>query len=69
MAFINIPSLVTKYFVVQKISPGQTFMYILNPGYDLYLEHSNPIFFTGHSSLCCTTKPSLVANRSAVKRI
>ena len=41
---ITIPSLVTKCFVVQRISPGQIFTDILNLRCDLDLEHSNPIF-------------------------
>ena len=43
---INTPSLVTKCSVVQKISSGQTFYYILNLCYDTEfdLEHSNQIF-------------------------
>ena len=41
---ITTPSLVTKCFMVQKISSGQTFTDILNLCCDLDLEHSNPIF-------------------------
>ena len=40
---ITIPSLVTKCFVVQKISPGQIFTDIFNLRCDLDLECSNPI--------------------------
>ena len=42
--FITIPNLVTKYFVIQKISFRQTFTDILNLCCDLHLERSNPIF-------------------------
>ena len=48
---ITIPSLVTKRFVVQKISPGQIFTDIFNLRCDLDLECSNPIFPQGHSGL------------------
>ena len=41
---ITIPSLVTKCFVVHKISSGQIFTDILNLRCDLDLERSNPIF-------------------------
>ena len=41
---ITIPNLVTKYFMVQKISSWQTFTDIFNLCCDLDLEHSNPIF-------------------------
>ena len=41
---ITIPSLVTKYFMVQKISSRQTFTDIFNLCCDLDLKHSNPIF-------------------------
>ena len=40
---ITIPCLVTKCFVVYKISSGQTFTDILNLRCDLDLERSNPI--------------------------
>ena len=40
---ITIPSLVTKCFVVQKISPGQIFTDIFNLRCDLDLKRSNPI--------------------------
>ena len=42
---ITITSLVTKCFVVQKISSGQIFTDIFNLCCDLDLERNNPIFF------------------------
>ena len=41
---ITIPSLVSKWSAVQKLLSGQTFANILNPCWDLDLDHNNPIF-------------------------
>ena len=44
---ITVPGLVTKCSVVQKISSGQTFAYIIKLRCDLDLQRSNPIFPQG----------------------
>ena len=52
---ITIPSLVTKYFVVQKISSGKIFTDIFNLCCDLDLERSSPFFSAWLSGLWCCT--------------
>ena len=74
--FFTIPSLVTNGSVVQKISPGWTFIEILNHCCNFAFKHSNLIlllatptyhcvlqsyFIASHSNLSlCTIKPNLV---------